>query len=116
MKRKKRMLCLIATALLMTGCGGEASLPVYSNLSEEQVREQFETELIQAGAAETDAQKSMAIVKEYNDTIQNTSLVEEGYASFDMTIPEYDIDAIQNLWIKNIRILSDTIAGSLHSD
>ena len=74
----------------MTGCGGEASLPVYSNLSEEQVREQFETELIQAGAAETDAQKSMAIVKEYNDSIQNTSLVEEGYASFDMTMPEYE--------------------------
>ena len=84
----------------MTGCGGEASLPVYSNLSEEQVREQFETELIQVGAAETDAQKSMAIVKEYNDTIQNTSLVEEGYASFDMTMPEYDIDAIQDLWMK----------------
>ena len=64
------------------------------------VREQFETELIQAGAAETDAQKSMAIVKEYNDSIQNTSLVEEGYASFDMTMPEYDIDAIQDLWMK----------------
>lgn len=58
----------------------------------------------------------MAIVKEYNDTIQNTSLVEEGYASFDMTMPEYDIDAIQDLWMKKIRILSDTIAGSLHSD
>lgn len=95
------MLCLIAAALLMTGCGGETSLPAYSNLAEEQVREQFETELIQAGAAETDAQKSMAIVKEYNDTIQNTSLVEEGYASFDMTMPEYDIDAIQDLWMKN---------------
>ena len=64
MKRKKRMLCLIAAALLMTGCGGETSLPAYSNLAEEQVREQFEPELIQAGAAETDAQKSMAIVKE----------------------------------------------------
>ena len=95
MKRKKLILCFIGAVLLMTGCGGEASLPVYSNLSEEQVREQFETELIQAGAAETDAQKSMAIVKEYNDTIQNTSLVEEGYASFDMTMPEYDIDAIE---------------------
>ena len=101
MKRKKLILCFIGAVLLMTGCGGEASLPVYSNLSEEQVREQFETELIQAGAAETDAQKSMAIVKEYNDTIQNTSLVEEGYASFDMTMPEYDIDAIQDLWMKN---------------
>ena len=78
MKRKKLILCFIGAVLLMTGCGGEASLPVYSNLSEEQVREQFETELIQAGAAETDAQKSMAIVKEYNDSIQNTSLVEEG--------------------------------------
>ena len=100
MKRKKLILCFIGAVLLMTGCGGEASLPVYSNLSEEQVREQFETELIQAGAAETDAQKSMAIVKEYNDTIQNTSLVEEGYASFDMTMPEYDIDAIQDLWMK----------------
>ena len=65
------------------------------------MREQFETELIQAGAAETDAQKSMAIVKKYNDTIQNTSLVEDGYASFDMTMPEYDIDAIQDLWMKN---------------
>ena len=100
MKRKKLILCFIGAVLLMTGCDGEASLPVYSNLSEEQVREQFETELIQAGAAETDAQKSMAIVKEYNDTIQNTSLVEEGYASFDMTMPEYDIDAIQDLWMK----------------
>ena len=100
MKRKKLILCFIGAVLLMTGCGGEASLPVYSNLSEEQVREQFETELIQAGAAETDAQKSMAIVKEYNDSIQNTSLVEEGYASFDMTMPEYDIDAIQDLWMK----------------
>ena len=100
MKRKKLILCFIGAVLLMTGCGGEASLPVYSNLSEEQVREQFETELIQAGVAETDAQKSMAIVKEYNDTIQNTSLVEEGYASFDMTMPEYDIDAIQDLWMK----------------
>ena len=78
MKRKKLILCFIGAVLLMTGCGGEASLPVYSNLSEEQVREQFETELIQAGAAETDAQKSIAIVKEYNDSIQNTSLVEEG--------------------------------------
>ena len=104
MKRKKLILCFIGAVLLMTGCGGEASLPVYSNLSEEQVREQFETELIQAGAAETDAQKSMAIVKEYNDSIQNTSLVEEGYASFDMTMPEYDIDAIQDLWMKKIRI------------
>ena len=101
MKRKKLILCFIGAVLLMTGCGGEASLPAYSNLAEEQVREQFETELIQAGAAETDAQKSMAIVKEYNDTIQNTSLVEEGYASFDMTMPEYDIDAIQDLWMKN---------------
>ena len=100
MKRKKRILCLIAAALLMTGCGEKVPLPAYSNLAEEQVREQFETELIQAGAAETDAQKSMAIVKEYNDTIQNTSLVEEGYASFDMTMPEYDIDAIQDLWMK----------------
>lgn len=27
--------------------------------------------------------------------------VEEGYASFDMTMPEYDIDAIQDLWMKN---------------
>ena len=100
MKRKKLILCFIGAVLLMTGCGGEASLPAYSNLSEEQVREQFETELIQAGAAETDAQKSMAIVKEYNDNIQNTSLVEEGYALFDMTMPEYDIDAIQDLWMK----------------
>ena len=100
MKRRKRILCLIAAVLLMTGCGEKAPLPVYSNLSEEQMREQFEAELIQAGAAETDAQKSMAIVKEYNDTIQNTSLVEEGYASFDMTMPEYDIDAIQDLWMK----------------
>lgn len=116
MKRKKLILCFIGAVLLMTGCGGEASLPVYSNLSEEQVREQFETELIQAGAAETDAQKSMSIVKEYNDTIQNTSLVKEGYASFDMTMPEYDIDAIQDLWMKKIRTLSDTIAGSLHLD
>ena len=39
-------------------------------------------------------------MKEYNDSIQNTSLVEEGYASFDMTMPEYDIDAIQDLWMK----------------
>ncbi|MFR6457017.1 MAG: DUF4300 family protein [Roseburia faecis] len=61
--------------------------------------------------------KSMSIVKEYNDTIQNTSLVKEGYASFDMTMPEYDIDAIQDLWMKKkIRTLSDTIAGSLHLD
>ena len=100
MKRKKLILCFIGAVLLMTGCGGEASLPAYSNLADEQVREQFETELIQAGAAETDAQKSMSIVKEYNDTIQNTSLVKEGYASFDMTMPEYDIDAIQDLWMK----------------
>lgn len=82
MKRKKLILCFIGAVLLMTGCGGEASLPVYSNLSEEQVREQFETELIQAGAAETDAQKSMAIVKEYNDTIQNTSLEQNKNITF----------------------------------
>ena len=100
MKGKKLILCFIGAVLLMTGCGGEASLPAYSNLADEQVREQFETELIQAGAVETDAQKSMSIVKEYNDTIQNTSLVKEGYAPFDMTMPEYDIDAIQDLWMK----------------
>lgn len=116
MKGKKLILCFIGAVLLMTGCGGEASLPAYSNLADEQVREQFETELIQAGAVETDAQKSMSIVKEYNDTIQNTSLVKEGYAPFDMTMPEYDIDAIQDLWMKKIRILSDTIAGSPHLD
>ena len=120
MKRKKLILCFIGAVLLMTGCGGtdknisssetekipsetveEASLPVYSNLAEEQVREQFETELIQAGVSETGVQNSLEIVKEYNNTIQNSSLIKEGYASFDMTMPEYDIDAIQDLWMKN---------------
>ena len=74
-------------------------LPIYSNLADKETQQLFKETLVSAGASEENAQKSLDIVKNYNETIENTSLIDKGYKPFDMKMPEYDIDKIQQLWM-----------------
>lgn len=125
MNKKVRILLTVAgMALVIAGCGTsdkknnqsmtkentqqsqadtqqskEDELPIYSNLVDKETQQSFKEALVSAGASEENAQKSLDIVKNYNETIENTSLIEKGYKSFDMKMPEYDLDKIQQLWM-----------------
>ncbi len=76
--------------------GDEGS--VYSNLADSEIQDQLKEELISHGISKSTVDAFLADVKDYNETIQNTTPVQKGYKSFDLSPVAYDDDAITELW------------------
>ena len=99
------LLILVFTVTLLSSCGGtvptdsnDAKATVYSNLADSEAQGQLKKELISHGISKNTANAFLTDVKDYNETIQNTALVQTGYKAFDLSPVAYDDDAITKLW------------------
>ena len=102
--RRCVLLILVLMIVLLPSCretaepasGDEGS--VYSNLADSEIQDQLKEELISHGISKSTVDAFLADVKDYNETIQNTTPVQKGYKSFDLSPVSYDDDAITELW------------------
>ena len=103
----KRYALLILTFMvaLLSSCGetapvgsNDAKTTVYSNLVDPATQNQLKEELISHGISRSTINAFIDDVKDYNETIQNTTPVQNGYKAFDLSPVVYDDDAITTLW------------------
>ena len=95
---KKLLPIFICICLFLTACGGAVSGAAMSNLADEGSVELISEALKQAAVPEENIALFLSDVAEYNETIKNVGLTEKGFLPFDLTRPDYDFDAISELW------------------
>lgn len=98
--------CLVLfAAMSMVGCGvtDKTSIDLtpgtYSNLSDEKTLDEVADVLKNAGIDSTCTEEFKDAVNLYNDTINRTSLVKEGFVEW-QKMPQYDEGTISELWQK----------------
>lgn len=72
----------------------------YSNLVNEQEIDELSDLLINCGVSESNTNKVMASVKNYNETIGYNLLKDEGTIDLSTPIPQYDDLKIDEMWLK----------------
>ena len=70
----------------------------YSNLSDEESMNEVKLALEKAGVESQEIELFLSNVKDFNQTIANTSLTEKGFEKSKNLNPEYDILKIQDKW------------------
>lgn len=78
----------------------------YSNLVDEKSQDEVRKAMETAGILTENIDFFFEELNYYNNTIENKSLVEDGFTTIDSLIPEYDLIAIQDAWnSKNLEFI-----------
>ncbi len=70
----------------------------YSNLVDEEIKEEVQKSLIEAGLDAENVYAFLNEVRAYNDTVGDVGLVKEGFNVSDNLIPMYDVEKIDEKW------------------
>lgn len=70
----------------------------YSNLVDLKVQSELKKILLSCGVPQSTADTFFKDVNEYNETVENTTLVQSGYKAFDLSPVTYDEDKLSELW------------------
>lgn len=99
----KKLITILICAIFLVSCGNKTDVgaenkgltePTMSNMSSEESLGEV-TETLKKYLKEEDVKEFASLVKDYNETIENTSI----YGDFQPVInPEYDFEKIDSLW------------------
>lgn len=95
---KKMLPVFICICIFLTACGASSADAAISNLADEGSRELLREALRQGSVPEDNIAVFLSDAAAYNETIENTGLIGEGFAAFDLNRPDYDFDRISELW------------------
>ena len=70
----------------------------YSNLVDSGVQSELKETLLSCGVPQSIVDTFLKDVNEYNETVENTTLVQSGYKAFDLSPVTYDEDKLSELW------------------
>lgn len=98
---------LVIVFMLLVSCG-KADLPgsesengaEYSNLVDLKVQSDLKESLLSCGIPQSTVDTFFEDVNEYNKTVDNTTLVQSGYKTFDLSPVAYNEDKLSELWDK----------------
>ncbi len=98
---------LVFVVILLASCG-KADLPDsenevgtgYSNLVDSNVQSELKNILLSCNVPKNTVDMFFDDLNEYNETVENTTLVLSGYEAFDLSPVSYDEDKLDELWRK----------------
>ncbi len=98
---------LVFVVMLLASCG-KADLPDsenevgtgYSNLVDSKVQSELKNILLSCNVPQNTVNMFFDDLNEYNETVENTTLVLSGYEAFDLSPVSYDEDKLDELWRK----------------
>ncbi len=70
----------------------------YSNLVDSGVQSELKETLLSCGIPQSTVDTFFKDVNEYNETVENTTLIQSGYKAFDLSPVTYDEDKLSELW------------------
>ena len=70
----------------------------YSNLVDTDVQSELKETLLSCGVPQSTVDTFFKDVNEYNETVENTTLIQSGYKAFDLSPVTYDEDKLSELW------------------
>lgn len=76
----------------------------YSNLVDSGVQSELKETLLSCGVPQNAVDTFLKDVSEYNETVENTTLVQSGYKAFDLSPVAYDEDKLSELWNKKFPV------------
>ena len=88
-----KKLVVILLALLLTACSTQQ--PSYSNLVDKESQALVAQAMEEAGISETAVKAFLTNVNDYNMTVENTSLIKQGFVE---KVPQYDELALAEKW------------------
>ena len=98
---------LVFVVMLLASCG-KADLPDsknevgtgYSNLVDSKAQSELKNILLSCDLPQNTVDMFFDDLNEYNETVENTTLVLSGYEAFDLSPVSYDEDKLDELWRK----------------
>lgn len=107
---KKFVSIILAFAFFALASCQKADLPEnesgaeYSNLVDSGVQSELQETLLSCGVPQSTIDTFFEDVNEYNQTVENTTLVQSEYKAFDLSPVTYDEDKLSELWNKKFPV------------